>query len=155
MQIARNKPKKGYVWDYTTTLHNPIQAVIYDFQLSRAGQHAEDFLISWQGHLVCDDYSDYKACLKSDQVIDVGYMAHAHCNCSVKHRDQQRQQDSQPIMRQLYAWLKANQNKAPKSSPTAKAINYSLKRWQALIHYLDDGNIPIGSNWIEVRHEVA
>ncbi len=59
MQIARNKPKKGYVWDYTTTLHNPIQAVIYDFQLSRAGQHAEDFLISWQDHLVCDDYSDF------------------------------------------------------------------------------------------------
>ncbi|KCW23412.1 transposase IS66 family protein, partial [Acinetobacter baumannii 1032359] len=37
----------------------------------------------------------------------------------------------------------------PSSSPTAKAINYSLKRWTALSRYLDDGNLPIDNNWIE------
>ena len=43
----------------------------------------------------------------------------------------------------------------PSSSPTAKAINYTLKRWPALSRYLDDGNLPICNNWVEVRHEVA
>jgi hypothetical protein len=71
------KPKKGYVWAYVTTQYNPVQAVIYDFQDSRSGQHAEEFLNGWQGHLVCDDYSGYKARFKSGKVIEVGCMAHA------------------------------------------------------------------------------
>jgi transposase len=79
MQLGddEKKPKKGYVWAYATTQYNPIQAVIYDFQPSRSGQHAEDFLTGWQGHLVCDDYSGYKARFKTGQVIEVGCMAHA------------------------------------------------------------------------------
>ncbi|EXA64027.1 transposase IS66 family protein [Acinetobacter baumannii 348935] len=71
------KPKKGYVWAYATTQYNPVQAVIYDFQDSRSGQHAAEFLKGWQGYLVCDDYSGYKARFKSGQVIEVGCMAHA------------------------------------------------------------------------------
>ena len=43
--MMRKKLKKGYVWAYATTQYNPIQAVIYDFQDSRSGQHAEAFLI--------------------------------------------------------------------------------------------------------------
>jgi hypothetical protein len=184
MQIAEKKPKKGYVWAYATTQYNSIQAVIYDFQPSRSGQHAEDFLKGWQGQLICDDYSGYKARFASGQMIEVGCMAHARRkfhelhvtgksliaeqalqliqqlyqieaelreipDCSAEQRHQRRQQDSQPIMRQLYVWLKEYQDKVPKSSPTAKAINYSLKRWSALSRYLDDGNLPIDNNWIE------
>ena len=33
-------------------------------------------------------------------------------------------------------------------SATAKAIDYSQKRWVALIHYLHDGQVPIDNNWI-------
>ena len=77
MQIAEKKPKKGYVWAYATTQYNSIQAVIYDFQPSRSGQHAEDFLKGWQGQLICDDYSGYKARFASGQMIEVGCMAHA------------------------------------------------------------------------------
>ncbi|WP_151831445.1 IS66 family transposase, partial [Acinetobacter junii] len=32
---------------------------------------------------------------------------------------------------------------------TAKAINYSRKRWPALSRYLDDGNLPSDNNWAE------
>ena len=184
MQIAERKPKKGYVWAYATTQYNSIQAVVYDFQASRSGQHAEDFLTGWQGHLVCDDYSGYKARFTSGQMIEVGCMAHARRkfhelhvtgksliaeqalrliqqlyqieaelrgipDCTAEQRHQRRQQDSQPIMQQLYEWLKEHQVKVPTSSATAKAINYSLKRWQALSRYLDDGNLPIDNNWIE------
>ncbi len=54
------KPKKGYVWAYATTQYNPVQAVIYDFQDSRSGEHAEAFLKGWQGYLVCDCQRQFK-----------------------------------------------------------------------------------------------
>src|ERR1700712_4012768 len=34
-------------------------------------------------------------------------------------------------------------------SPIAKALNYNLKRWQALTRYLDDPHAPIDNNRIE------
>lgn len=37
----------------------------------------------------------------------------------------------------------------PHGSATARAIDYSLKRWVALTHYLSDGQVPINNNWIE------
>ena len=51
----------------------------------------------------------------------------------------------------------------PDGSATAKAIDYSLKRWAALTRYLDDGDVPIDNNWVENqirpialgRHELA
>ena len=39
--------------------------------------------------------------------------------------------------------------KVPDGSATAKAIDYSLKRWAALTRYLDDGDLPIDNNWVE------
>uniref|UniRef100_UPI001E4FE476 IS66 family transposase n=1 Tax=Campylobacter jejuni TaxID=197 RepID=UPI001E4FE476 len=30
-----------------------------------------------------------------------------------------------------------------------KAIEYCLKRWQALTRYLEDGSLPIDNNWAE------
>ena len=49
MQMGNDekKPNKGYVWTYASTQHNPVQAVIYDFQDSRSDQHAEEFLKGW------------------------------------------------------------------------------------------------------------
>ena len=172
------KPKKGYVWAYATTQYNPVQAVIYEFQDSRSGQHAEEFLKGWQGHLVCDDYSGYKARFRSGQVIEVGCMAHARrkfhelhvtgksqvaeqalvliqklyaieaelrkeTDGTAEHRCEYRQQHSQAVMQQLYEWLNQHHLMVPSSSPIAKAINYTLKRWPALSRYLDDGNLPI------------
>lgn len=37
----------------------------------------------------------------------------------------------------------------PDGSGTARAIDYSLKRWEALTRYLDDGDVPIDNNWVE------
>jgi len=31
-------------------------------------------------------------------------------------------------------------------SAIAKALDYSLKRWEALTRYLDDGRVPIDNN---------
>ena len=34
-------------------------------------------------------------------------------------------------------------------SATAKALDYSLKRWAALTRFAGDGQLPVDNNWIE------
>ena len=43
----------------------------------------------------------------------------------------------------------AQRQKVPDGSATAKAMDYSLKRWAALTRYLDDGRLPVDNNWVE------
>jgi transposase len=37
----------------------------------------------------------------------------------------------------------------PPGSATAKAIDYSLKRWVALTRFVGDGHLPADNNWVE------
>ena len=64
-------------------------------------------------------------------------------------RVQVRQAHAKPILDQLHQWLLAQRQLVTNGTATAKAIDYSLKRWAALIRYLDDGVVPIDNNWIE------
>ncbi len=49
----------------------------------------------------------------------------------------------------VHQWMLAHRQKVPDGSGTAKALDYSLKRWEALTRYLDDGAVPIDNNWVE------
>lgn len=60
-----------------------------------------------------------------------------------------RQQQSRPVIDKLHDWLTQYRGKVPEGSATAKAIDYSLRRWQALIRFLDNGGLPIDNNWVE------
>jgi transposase len=60
-----------------------------------------------------------------------------------------RQQRSKPIVEALHTWLLAKRQGLAKADATAKAIDYSLSNWTALIHFLDDGNVPIDNNAAE------
>ncbi|MEY4591176.1 MAG: hypothetical protein RIR18_71 [Pseudomonadota bacterium] len=62
-----------------------------------------------------------------------------------------RQSSAKPIADDLHAWLIRQRQLVPNGTATAKAIDYSLKRWVALVHYLSDGQVPIDNNWIENR----
>jgi hypothetical protein len=66
-------------------------------------------------------------------------------------RRQLRQQQGRPAADTLHAWLLAQRQRVPDGGATARAIDYSLGRWGALTHYLDDGNVPIDNNWVENR----
>jgi transposase len=68
---------------------------------------------------------------------------------SERHRI--RQERAAPAAETLRRWLVLHRQKVPDGSATAKAIDYSLKRWAALIRYLKDGNLPIDNNWVENR----
>lgn len=60
-----------------------------------------------------------------------------------------RQQHAAPVLHSLHDWLRELQPKVLGGSGTAKAIDYSLKRWSALVRYIDDGRYPIDNNPIE------
>ena len=60
-----------------------------------------------------------------------------------------RQQQSRPVVDKLKHWLADNRAKVPEGSATAKAIDYSLRRWQALTVFVDKAQVPIDNNWVE------
>ncbi len=66
-------------------------------------------------------------------------------------RRQLRQQRSKPVSETLRHWLTRQRGQVPDGSATAKAIEYSLGRWAALMRYLDDGDLPIDNNHLENR----
>lgn len=49
----------------------------------------------------------------------------------------------------LHAWLTANRQKVPDGTATAKAMEYSLKRWAALTRFINDGDLSIDNNRVE------
>lgn len=177
---GKGKTHKAYVWAHTSTRFSNLNAVVYDFAPGRSGEHARAFLDGWQGNLVCDDFSSYKASFKQG-ITEIGCMAHARRKFFGLHvanqstlaeyvlqqignlyeiesqikaltTDQRkaiRQQQSTPILDQLYQWLILQRQKVPNGSAIAKAIDYSVKRWKALTRYCDDGDIPIDYNRVE------
>ncbi len=73
---GQKKTHRAYVWAYCTTPFSAIKAVVYDFSPSRAGEHARNFLGTWNGKLVCDDFAGYKAGFEKG-MTEIGCMAHA------------------------------------------------------------------------------
>jgi transposase len=60
-----------------------------------------------------------------------------------------RQQRSAKVAEALHQWLGQQRKQVPEGSATAKAIDYSLKRWKALTRFIDDGDLPADNNWVE------
>ncbi|KPF43185.1 transposase, partial [beta proteobacterium AAP51] len=189
LKPGHGKTHRAYLWSYCTTPFNPIKTVVFDFADSRGGQHVRGFLglpgtpekPGWQGKLVTDDFSGYKACFELG-VTEVGCMAHARrkfhelwanhgsqvgeqalkffgalydVEREVADANSQTRLDarrrSRPVADALHQWMRQQRQKIPDGSATARAIDYSLNRWVALTRFLDDGDLPIDNNWVENR----
>lgn len=174
---GKGKTHRAYLWAYAAGAFEPLRAVVYDFTISRAGEHARNFLGNWRGSLVCDHYGGYKA-LWEQGIVEAGCMAHARRyfvelvkadkstiaatavgfigqlygierevkGMTAERRLQVRQERARPITLALHAWLIAQRSKVVDGGATARAIDYSLKRWAALMRYLDDPAPPIDNN---------
>ncbi|GAA4409829.1 IS66 family transposase [Quisquiliibacterium transsilvanicum] len=179
---GKGKTHRAYLWTYGTTEYDPLQAVVYDFADSRAGEHARRFLEGWSGTLVCDDYAGYKA-LFADGVTEAGCLAHARRKfhelwanhkspvaeealrffgalyeiesiareLNADERQRLRQLRSRPIADTLHKWLILQRQKATDGTAIAKALDYSLKRWEALTRFIGNGALPADNNHIENR----
>jgi transposase len=60
-----------------------------------------------------------------------------------------RQARSKPLATKFHAWMLLQRQQVTDGTATAKALDYSLKRWTALTQFLDNAQLPIDNNWIE------
>ena len=60
-----------------------------------------------------------------------------------------RQQQTKPLLDALNQWMVLQRQKVPEGSASAKALDYSLRRWEALTRFAGDGQLPLDNNWIE------
>ena len=74
---GKGKTHQAYLWAYrSNVLETGPPIVVFDYQTSRAGRHARDFLAGWRGHLMVDDFSGYKV-LFANGITELGCLAHA------------------------------------------------------------------------------
>jgi hypothetical protein len=64
-----------------------------------------------------------------------------------------RREIAVPGAQKLHEWMLAQRDLVPEGSATAKALDYSLKRWAALSRDLNDGAVPIDNNWPRTRSD--
>lgn len=176
------KTKRAYLFAYRNaggTGADPPR-VVFQFQTSRSGAHARQFLGGWRGSLMVDDYSGYKASF-AQGVTELACWAHARRKWHEQHlasaspiaaealariaalyriedqakamtaqqRHAHRQAHAVPALETLKAWLDQLQSTVMGNSGTARALTYTLRRWDALARYADDGRHPIDNNPIE------
>lgn len=68
---------------------------------------------------------------------------------TVEERTPLRQEHAQPQLQSMHDWLLKTRVTVANGGGTAKAIDYSLKRWAALSRYATDGRLPIDNNPVE------
>ncbi len=178
---GHGKTKRAYLWAYrSNVLETGPPIVVFDYQTSRSGAHARDFLTDWTGALMVDDFGGYKA-LFAQGVTELGCMAHARRKyfdlneaqpssiaqeallriaalyeiegrgkgMTIAERTDLRQREAMPLLTSMHEWLLATRVTVANGGGTAKAIDYSLKRWAALSRYATDGARPIDNNPVE------
>lgn len=64
-------------------------------------------------------------------------------------KQQQREQQAQPLLDQFKDWLDKSSLQVPPKSAVGKAIAYTLRQWPKLIHYVENGYLAIDNNRAE------
>lgn len=70
-------------------------------------------------------------------------------DCPPEQREALRKSHASPRLEAMWLWLQKTRTNTADGSALAKAIDYSLKRWPALIRYAQSGNLPVDNNPIE------
>lgn len=178
---GRGKTKRAYLWAYrSNVLETGPPIVVFDYQTSRAGRHAQEFLSGWQGSLMVDDFAGYKM-IFTQGVTELGCLAHARRkffdlneaqaspiaqealrriaalyaiealgrDMNVDERTHLRHEHAQPLLQSMHDWLLQTRVTVANGGGTAKALDYSLRRWVALSRYATAGNLPVDNNPVE------
>ena len=175
------RTRRAYLWAYCSNVLNtgpPI--VVFDYQISRAGAHAQNFLANWKGTLMVDGFGGYKA-LFAQGVTELGCLAHARRKffdlnaaepnaiaqealsriaalyaiealgreMTIAARTLLRREQAVPLLQSMQDWLLKTRVSVAQGGGTAKAMDYSLKRWAALSRYAWDGGLPIDNNPVD------
>ena len=185
VNVLSEDKSKCYMWLYCTGTDAPREnalpaIVLYDYQASRSGSCAADYLHAYRGYLQVDGYAGYE----QTQARLVGCWAHARRKfvdaetaqdkgkpgkalwainlikklyrlerlMSDKDHDEkkrQRESDAKPLLKEFKLWLDQSVLQVPPKSAIGVAIGYTLKQWDKLNRYLEDGALDIDNNRAE------
>jgi transposase len=68
---------------------------------------------------------------------------------TAEERQSARNTQSRPFIEAMKPWLETQLGRIPGRGGLADAIRYTLSRWPALCHFLDDGRIELDNNSVE------
>lgn len=74
-EVGRDNKKKSYMWCYRSG--EETITIVYEYQETRGGYHAQQFLKDFKGYLQTDAYSGYNWTDDDKNIISVGCHAHA------------------------------------------------------------------------------
>ena len=159
----------AYNWVCRSVISEGPIIVLFKSALSRGRAVLEDLIRGFKGTVICDGYSAYgqlpdvnfancwahvrRYWLKADSNngrIGVEYCDRLfHIERKIKHlspeeRVQIRQQEAKPIVDEFFDWI----DRSPffGKNALAKAAEYTLSRKQALMVFLENGNVAIDNN---------
>jgi len=84
-----------------------------------------------------------------ERIGEIYAVERAAIGLSSENRKVLRVEKTLPLLKELKQFLRDSLIKAPPNGAAAKAINYSLKRWDALERFAHTGNLPIDNNPLE------
>jgi len=88
--------------------------------------------------------------LEALQRISVLYSIETQGNdLSIEARHQLRADKSLPALQSLHDWLLQTRAQTANGGGSAKALDYTLKRWHSLTRYARSGHLPIDNNPVE------
>ncbi len=91
----------------------------------------------------------------ADEALDfIGQLYQIEKEAKIKNLEPQeiyqlRQEKAKPVLDAIKTWLTAKQPISPPKGLLGRAINYSLKHWQKLIVYIEDGRLSPDNNAAE------
>lgn len=74
-EVGRSNTTKSFMWCYRNHEKNPT--IVFDYEETRGGYHAAQFLQGFNGYLQTDAYSGYYWARDHETIISVGCNAHA------------------------------------------------------------------------------
>jgi hypothetical protein len=147
---------------------------VFDYCASRSGEHPRRFLGDWRGALMVDDFGGYKALFpaiielgcwaharrkfvelveskastRAEEILEpIAQLYRVETeakNLTPRERQVYRQRHAAPVLARIRTWLVGLRPTVADGSGLARAIDYTLRRWSALVRYLQDGRYVIG-----------
>ena len=174
---GRKAKTQSRMWVYCSSRSSAKSNILFEYQPTRNGDHAKEFLGSYGGYLVCDGYDGYN---KLTEVTRCGCWTHARRKFAdaipdgikgssaeegfmkinalyeiekeieklpPEERQKQRLERSKPVLDAFYSW--AETLNFSSGTALSKAINYALNEKKYLYRFLENPDIPIDNNRAE------
>ena len=156
---GKTAQSKSYMWLYGSGNDGLPPIRLYDYQPSRGGYHAEEFLKGFSGYLTCDGFSGYN---KLKDVIRCGWtpaeIGFEYCSQLFKLEKEYEELDAETrkakrletepaIWEAYWSWLETVNPVS--GSRLEKAVTYAKNQKPYMENYLFDGRCSISNNIAE------